>query len=246
VPRRVVFVTYPRITALDLVGPHEVFTAAAEVARRTGVEHDAYAVSIAAAEAGPVRTSRGPAIVADRSLSSLRGAIDTLVVVGGEGAHDAVHDARLVDWIRRTAPRCRRIASVCTGSFLLAAAGVLDGRRATTHWASCDRLASQFPRVRVESDPIFVEDGDVWTSAGVTAGMDLALALVEADLGREVALVTRATLCCSSSVRAGRPSSVRSSARSSPNAIRCASCSARSRSIPTATTASSCSRSASR
>jgi transcriptional regulator GlxA family with amidase domain len=190
VTRRVVFVTYPRITALDLVGPHEVFTAAAEVARRTGIEPDAYAVTVAADSAGPVHTSRGPAIVADRALTSIRGAIDTMVVVGGEGADDAATDARLVDWVRRTAPRCRRIASVCTGAFVLAAAGVLDDRRATTHWNSCRRLASQFPRVRVEADPIFVEDGNVWTSAGVTAGTDLALALVEADLGREVALIT--------------------------------------------------------
>jgi transcriptional regulator GlxA family with amidase domain len=190
VARRVVFVTYPRITALDLVGPHEVFTAAAQVARRMNVDADAYAVTVAAAVAGPVTTSRGPAIVADRALASIRGAVDTLVVVGGEGAEDASTDTRLVDWVRRTAPRCRRVASVCTGAFVLAAAGVLDDRRATTHWNSCTRLARDFPRVSVDPDPIFVEDGNVWTSAGVTAGMDLALALVEADLGREVALLT--------------------------------------------------------
>ncbi|HEX4491711.1 MAG TPA: GlxA family transcriptional regulator [Acidimicrobiia bacterium] len=188
--RRVVFVTYPRITALDLVGPHEVFTAAAQVARHLGTEPDAYATTVAAANAGPVATSRGPAIVADRALASIRGAIDTLVVVGGEGADDAAEDMRLVDWVRRTAPRCRRVASVCTGAFVLAAAGLLDDHRATTHWNSCHRLARDFPRVRVEADPIFVEDGNVFTSAGVTAGMDLALALVEADLGREVALLT--------------------------------------------------------
>jgi transcriptional regulator GlxA family with amidase domain len=190
VSRRVVFVTYPRITALDLVGPHEVFTAAAEIARHTGGEPDAYAVSVAAATPGPVHTSRGPAIVADRSFSEIRGAIDTLVVVGGEGADAAADDPRLVDWVRRTAPRCRRLTSVCSGAFVLAAAGLLDGRRATTHWAACTRFAQRFPNVAVEVEPIFVEDGNVWTSAGVTAGMDLALALVEADLGREVALLT--------------------------------------------------------
>ena len=188
--RRVVFVTYPRITALDLVGPHEVFTSAAEIARRSGVDADAYSVSVAAPNAGAVRTSRGPAIVADCALASVRGAIDTLVVVGGEGAYDAAADPQLVEWVRRTAPRCRRVASVCSGAFVLAAAGLLDGRRATTHWASCDRLARAHPFVAVEPDPIFVEDGNVFTSAGVTAGMDLALALVEADLGREVALLT--------------------------------------------------------
>jgi transcriptional regulator GlxA family with amidase domain len=190
VARRVVFVTYPRITALDLVGPHEVFTAATEIARRAGGEADAYAVAVTAATAGPVRTSRGPAIVADRALASVRGAIDTLVVVGGEGADDAAADPQLVDWVRRAAARSRRVTSVCSGAFVLAAAGLLDGRRATTHWAACTRLARAYPLVAVEPDPIFVEDGNVWTSAGVTAGMDLALALVEADLGREVALLT--------------------------------------------------------
>lgn len=188
--RRVVFVAYPRITALDLIGPHEVFTAAAEIARRTGGDPDAYSVSVAAATAGPVRTSRGPAIVADRARSAVRGAIDTLVVVGGEGAYDAATDRELVEWVRRAAARSRRVTSVCSGAFVLAAAGLLDGKRATTHWAACDRLATAYPLVAVEPDPIFVEDGNVWTSAGVTAGMDLALALVEADLGREIALLT--------------------------------------------------------
>jgi transcriptional regulator GlxA family with amidase domain len=190
VTRRVVFVAYPRITALDLIGPHEVFTAAAEIARRTGGDPDAYSVSVAAATAGPVRTSRGPAIVADRARSAVRGAIDTLVVVGGEGAYDAATDRELVEWVRRAAARSRRVTSVCSGAFVLAAAGLLDGKRATTHWAACDRLATAYPLVAVEPDPIFVEDGNVWTSAGVTAGMDLALALVEADLGREIALLT--------------------------------------------------------
>jgi transcriptional regulator GlxA family with amidase domain len=190
VSRRVVFVTYPRITALDLVGPHEVFTAAAEIARLTGAEPDAYAVSVAAATAGPVPTSRGPLIVADRAFASVRGAIDTLVVVGGEGAEAAAADPGLVEWVRRAALRSRRVASVCSGAFVLGAAQLLDGRRATTHWAACTRFAKAFPLVTVDPDPIFVADGNVWTSAGVTAGMDLALALVEADLGREIALLT--------------------------------------------------------
>jgi transcriptional regulator GlxA family with amidase domain len=190
VPRRVVFVTYPRITALDLVGPHEVFTAAAQVARYIGRESDAYDAVVAAAAAGAVPTTRGPAIVADHSLASVKGAIDTLVIVGGEGAEDAASDPKVVDWVRRAAARSRRVTSVCSGAFVLAAAGVLDGRRATTHWNACTRLARAYPQITVEPDPIFVEDGNVWTSAGVTAGMDLALALVEADLGREVALLT--------------------------------------------------------
>ncbi|MDQ1535133.1 MAG: hypothetical protein QOF28_2894, partial [Actinomycetota bacterium] len=121
VARRVVFVAYPRITALDLVGPHEVFTAAAEVARGIGRDADAYSVVVAAATAGPVRTTRGPAIVADRALASVRGEIDTLVVVGGEGAEAAAADAPFVDWIRRAASRSRRVTSVCSGAFVLAA-----------------------------------------------------------------------------------------------------------------------------
>ncbi|HYL52271.1 MAG TPA: GlxA family transcriptional regulator [Acidimicrobiia bacterium] len=174
---RIVFVTYPRITALDLVGPHEVFAAAG-----------GYDTVIAASEAGVVRSTRGPGIVADRPLTSVRGPIDTLIVVGGIGAFDAAADPLLVQTVQRLAGRSRRVASVCTGTFVLAAAGVLDGKRATTHWGACEHLARRHPEITVERDPIFVRDGDVWTSAGVTAGMDLALALVADDRGRDVAL----------------------------------------------------------
>ena len=181
--KRLVFVAYPGITALDLVGPHEVFAA-------TG----AYDITIAApddtftTDRGAVPTGRGPTILADRSLRSLRGPIDTLVVCGGNSAMAAARDDVLVRAIARAAARSRRVASVCTGAFLLAAAGVLDGRRATTHWQACELLARRHPAITVDKDPIFVRDGDVWTSAGVTAGMDLALALVTEDLGRETAL----------------------------------------------------------
>jgi transcriptional regulator GlxA family with amidase domain len=188
--RRIVFVAYPGIIALDLVGPHEVFTAAAEVARRTGRDADAYCVEIAAPHAGAVRTTRGPLLVADRALSSVRGAIDTVVMVGGEGARVAATDADFVAGVRRIARRARRVTSVCTGAYVLAAAGLLAGRRATTHWAWCEDFAREHPDVTVDPDPIFVRDGNVWTSAGVTAGMDLALALVDDDLGRDVALTT--------------------------------------------------------
>lgn len=184
------FVTYPGITALDLVGPHEVFTAAAQVAARMGSERDAYRVDVASVTPGPLRTTRGLVLVADRALASIRGRIDTLVIVGGEGARTASADRELVAWVRRASLRSRRVASVCTGAFLLAAAGLLDGRRATTHWGACDDLARIYPDVAVDPDPIFVRDGNVWTSAGVTAGMDLALALVDDDLGRDIALMT--------------------------------------------------------
>jgi len=121
-------------------------------------------------------------------LSQRSEALDTLLVAGGEGAEAAAENPVLVDWVRQRATRARRVASVCTGAVLLAAAGVLDGRRAATHWEYCTRLAQRFPAVHVEPDPIFVRDGSVWTSAGVTAGIDLALALVAEDLGPSVAL----------------------------------------------------------
>ena len=114
--------------------------------------------------------------------------LDTLLIAGGEGVEAAIEDSVLVDWVRERATQARRVASVCTGAFMLAAAGVLDGRRSATHWNYCAKLARRFPAVRVESDPIFVCDGSVWTSAGVTAGIDLALALVEKDLGRSMTL----------------------------------------------------------
>ena len=136
---------------------------------------------------GPLPTS-SVALYPDRTIDRCKGPIDTLLVAGGLGVHAAAEDTRLVSWVRAAAARSRRVGSVCTGAFLLAEAGLLDGRRATTHWASCDELARRHPEVEVEPDPIFVRDGDVYTSAGVTAGMDLALALVEEDLGRDVAL----------------------------------------------------------
>jgi transcriptional regulator GlxA family with amidase domain len=175
----VVLVAYPGITALDLVGPHEVLTASG-----------GYEVVVAAPEAGPLRTGRGPVLVADRRLRAIRRPIDTLIVTGGHGAFAAAADGKLVGDVARAAARSRRVASVCTGAFVLAAAGLLDGRRATTHWQACELLAARYPRVEVETEPIFVRDRDVWTSAGVTAGMDLALALVAEDLGRDVARAT--------------------------------------------------------
>ena len=172
----VVIVVFDGVQGLDVLGPAEVFAAA-------GVE-----VRTASSDGGPVRTSSGVLLQPDSALPTARTPIDTLVVAGGNGTPGALADRQLVAWLRRTAPRCRRVASVCSGAFLLAEAGLLDGRRATTHWSVCEALARRYPTVDVDPDPIFVRDGDVWTSAGVTAGMDLALAMVEDDLGRDVAL----------------------------------------------------------
>jgi transcriptional regulator GlxA family with amidase domain len=182
--QRVVIVAFPRVQTLDVHGPAEVFSTATQLSERGG-----YTVEVVAARPGPIPTS-SVALYPDRTIDRCRGPIDTLVVAGGRGVHAATHDEKLVAWVRAAAKRSRRVTSVCTGAFLLAEAGLLEGRRATTHWASCSLLASRHPGIEVESDPIFVRDGDVITSAGVTSGMDLALALVEEDLGREVALET--------------------------------------------------------
>ncbi len=175
--RRIVIVAFPDVQPLDVAGPAEVFAQAG-----------GYSVQVVAPRAEPLATGSGYAIVPQLALDDVRGPIDTLLVAGGAGTRDALRDEDLIDWLRVTAPRCGRVASVCTGAFLLARAGLLDGRRATTHWAWCDELARRHPQVTVEPDPIFVADGNVRTSAGVTAGMDLALALVEEDLGPAAAL----------------------------------------------------------
>jgi transcriptional regulator GlxA family with amidase domain len=152
------------------------------------VGRPAYRVRVVATQAGPLRSSSGVAIVADEPIGHVRGPVDTLVVTGGDGTYAAVVDEHLIAHVARLARDARRVTSVCSGAFVLAQAGLLDGRRATTHWRVCGLLAASFPAVRVDPDPIYVQDGNVWTSAGVTAGMDLALALVEEDLGRDVAL----------------------------------------------------------
>lgn len=190
--QRVVVLALPNPQSLDIAGPVEVFDAAARVvvARRGGTAP--YRVSVVASAstgAGPVvRTSSGLRLLAD-PLPSPRGAIDTIVVAGGEGARRCDADDPAVVWLRRAAPRARRVTSVCTGAFALGRAGLLDGCRVTTHWAWRAALARECPAATVDpDDPIYVRDGAVWTSAGVTAGMDLALALVEEDHGSDVAL----------------------------------------------------------
>lgn len=182
-PRTIALVVYPGLQGLDLVGPAEVFGTANQQAGRPE-----YEVVVAAVQAGVVRTASGLGMVADVALDDLHGPLDTLMVVGGNGTEDAFFDTTLQDHVRRLAPEARRVSSVCSGAFLLAQAGILDGRRATTHWSVCDLLGRLFPTVDVDADPIYVRDGHVITSAGVTAGMDMALALVEEDLGRDVAL----------------------------------------------------------
>ena len=184
-PRKVVVVAFDDVQSLDVTGPVEVLTRGGQLAG------DPYDVEVVGPTAGPLRTSSGLTLQVGRALADVHERrIDTLVVAGGDGTGRALADRDLVAAIRRVASRARRVTSVCSGAFLLAEAGLLDGRRATTHWDACELLARRYPAVEVDPEPIFVRDGHVATSAGVTAGMDLALALVEEDHGAEVALAT--------------------------------------------------------
>jgi len=184
--RPVEILAYPKVQLLDVAGPLQVLATANDMATARGGE-PLYAPRVVSAHAPVIAASAGLGLVTE-PLSPPRAPVDTLLVAGGPGVHAAAGDAALRDWVRERAAAARRVASVCTGAFLLAAAGLLDGKRAVTHWVHCAELARRFPAVRVESDPIFVRDGDVWTSAGVTAGIDLALALVEEDAGRGLTL----------------------------------------------------------
>jgi len=177
--RTVLIVLFDGVQSLDVTGPLEVF-AGAETYRG-----GSYGIRTASPDGAPVRSSSGLVLVPDRALADAP-VPHTLLVPGGSGTRRP--DPGLIGWLRAHGPRAERLVSVCTGAALLAAAGLLDGRRATTHWAHCDRLAREHPAVTVDPDPIYVRDGNVSTSAGVTSGIDLALALVEEDLGRDAAL----------------------------------------------------------
>lgn len=180
--RRVGVLAVPGVQMLDVAGPLDVF---AEANAQAGSK--AYELSVIGVEPGPIATSAGARLFPDVVVGPDAGAFDTLLVAGAPRIADEVADAGLLDWLRLEAKRTRRFGSVCSGACLLADAGLLDGRRITTHWDVADRLMQRFPRVSVDVDALHVRDGPVRTSAGVTAGLDLALALVDEDLGREVA-----------------------------------------------------------
>ena len=184
--RTVEILAFPLVQLLDVTGPLQVFATANDQVTQAG-SVPPYEIRVLAQNGQSVNASAGLGIAAT-GLSAVKAELDTLIIAGGPGIDAASADSVLVEWVRGRAGQARRVASVCSGAFLLATAGVLDGRRAATHWSLCAELARRFPKVKVESDPIFVRDGSVWTSAGVTAGIDLALALVEQDLGRTVAL----------------------------------------------------------
>lgn len=184
--RKVGFLVWPDFEILDLCGPRDAFFYAnAMLAMQGRADEPGYKLLVIAAEPGLVRSHCGLEIKAEHGCGDID-ELDTLVVVGGLGMLAAAADARLIEWLKRIAPRARRVASVCNGAFLLASAGLLNNRRVTTHWAYCDQLAESYPALRLEPDRIFVRDGGVYTSGGITSGIDLALALIEEDLGRDV------------------------------------------------------------
>jgi transcriptional regulator GlxA family with amidase domain len=184
--RVVEMLAFPAVQLLDVTGPLQVFASTNYIVEQDGGASP-YDVRIVVKGGGSVAATAGVKVTA-APLSSNALAVDTLMIAGGEGVNAAAADEALVDWVRQRTRKARRTAAVCTGAFLLAASGALDQRRAVTHWAFCEDFARRFPAVRVESDPIFLRDGPIWTCAGVTSGIDLALALVEEDLGRQVAL----------------------------------------------------------
>jgi transcriptional regulator GlxA family with amidase domain len=183
----IVIAAYDGVSLLDLAGPLEAFS----IASAFRCESDApvsYDCVVASILGGPVKTADGVALVTESMRSFGRKTIDTLIVPGAFAVENVTRDPALVQWVRDHAASCRRVCSVCVGSFLLAAAGVLDGRRTTTHWMYAPLLAARYPRITVEPEAIFIRDGAIWSSAGVTTGIDLALALIEQDAGRDLAM----------------------------------------------------------
>ncbi|MBN8969549.1 MAG: GlxA family transcriptional regulator [Rhizobiales bacterium] len=185
-PRRIEILAFPGVQLLDVAGPLQVFATTNVIATKSGAAAP-YDPRVIAPKDALVTTSAGLGLLT-APLPRKPLALDTLLVAGGAGMREASTDKALIKWVQSRAAQARRVASVCTGAFLLGAAGLLDGKRAVTHWTECKELARRFPAIRVEPDPIFVQDGAVWSSAGITAGIDLALALVEEDIGREMAL----------------------------------------------------------
>ena len=185
-PRIAELVAFPNAQLLDIAGPLQAFATANDLARLARAPQP-YALQVVGSEQGFIKSSSGLTLGV-APLPAPGAPLDTLIVAGGYGVDAACRDEALVAWLKARAAHARRLCSVCSGALLLAAAGLLAGRRAATHWGRCAELARKHPDVKVEPDPIFVRDGDIWTSAGVTAGIDLALALIEDDLGRAAAL----------------------------------------------------------
>ena len=187
--RTVEFILYPGVLGLDVTGPLEVFHTATRIVKRTTGGNDGYEFYFSASRKGPVLTSSGMGIAADCTFGCKR-PVDILLVPGGDGIEERMSDLELLHHVKVREEEGSRIVSVCKGAFLLGAAGLLDGRRTATHWSAADALAACCPSARVAHDAIFVKDGQVYSSAGVTAGIDLALAIVEEDFGVALAVET--------------------------------------------------------
>lgn len=188
--RNIAMLVYPDCEIVDVTGPMDVFcfaNIALRMAGRIAATESVYSLSLIAEQTGPVKTSSGLQIVADMAYENVTDSIDTLMVSGATHIVQGLRDEKSKQWLVQMMPKVRRMVSICTGAFLLAESGLLNGRRATTHWHYCDQLASQYRDTHIEPDKIFVRDGNIYTSGGVTAGIDLALSLVEEDWGWEVA-----------------------------------------------------------
>ncbi|MFD2262922.1 GlxA family transcriptional regulator [Lacibacterium aquatile] len=183
--RLIEILAIPGFQLLDLTGPLQVFASANELAKQE--TSDPYRIGTVSRSGGPVVSSSGLTVMTS-PLSDPASPLHTLIVPGGQGIEAAMADALLIEWIAARSASAQRVVSICTGAFIVAASGRFDGRRVATHWERCDDLARRFPALTVEPHPIFIEDGSCWSSAGVTAGIDLCLALVERDLGRDLAL----------------------------------------------------------
>src|SRR6516162_8606560 len=185
-PKHVAIVGFEDMMSLDLTGPLEAFTSA-RIESPSARREPCYKVTIAALGAKSFRSESGLRMTASCSLSSLR-QVDTLIIPGGRSMRDPAINAKLADWISRSVREIRRVATVCTGAYGLAATGLLNGRRATTHWMFCRDLAARYPKIKVDANALYIRQGKFYTSAGVTAGIDLSLALIEEDFGPQVAL----------------------------------------------------------
>lgn len=186
--RKIGIVAFPDVEVLDVAGPYEVFNFANLALQRQGFTTEKiYSLQLLAEEPGTIITMSGLKIVADDVYGDPNAEFDTLLIPGGD-INEVLSNTKLIDWINAMSPRVQRLASVCTGTFLLAEAGLLNGCKATTHWHYCLQLAKDYPAVQVEPDRIFIKEGHIFTSGGITSGIDLALALLEEDWGRDLAL----------------------------------------------------------
>lgn len=186
--RPIGIVAYSGVAALDITGPYDVFAFANKIIQKEGISQEkVYPITLLAEQAGPVITLSGMQVIADQSFSQINENYDTLIIPGGS-LEDVLPNTEIVELIKVMSPKVRRLASVCTGAFLLAESGLLDGHKATTHWNWCGEFTEKYPQVKVESDRIFVREGHIMSSGGATSGIDLALAMVEEDWGQKIAL----------------------------------------------------------